>query len=239
MLHKVVLFIIISNLYISRTTASMPPDSESNSENVYDKIDDSASTSSQPPKRKQIKYDKNRDHANEVLEVIKRSIQERELTERRLDEDEDRQFLLSLLADLKRLNPGKKMDVKLEMMQALKKASMSAPLTAPAPQSLAMPPAPYLYPPNTRAMFHQPDLSACSPHMHPTSSFSHFQQPMNYHQQKNDSFYTQPQPNLQDLPITPSSPASSPAISPGLLSPASSCNSQASEVIDLLSSYDE
>lgn len=59
--------------------------------------------------------------------MLKESIRRRDENELKLGQNEDRHFLLSLLADFQRIPIEKKMDVKLAIMQAIKVATTPTP----------------------------------------------------------------------------------------------------------------
>lgn len=85
--------------------------------------DDNEVTISSTPVSKKRKHTST-DHSSEIVQVIKASLDQRQKNENLLDKDEDRHFLLSLLADFKRVPVEKKLDVKLAIIQSIKSATL-------------------------------------------------------------------------------------------------------------------
>lgn len=74
------------------------------------------------PKRKKMNPHSLENNDGEIAKLLKESISQRDTHEKCLEDDDDRHFLLSLLGDFKRLPIEKKLDVKIEVIRAIRAA---------------------------------------------------------------------------------------------------------------------
>lgn len=181
---------------------------------------DQQSTSGEPQSKRKCSRSKTKDPNSEVLEIIKDSLKARQLNETRLNEDDDRNFLLSLVGDLKKVDPERKMSVKLQIMQVINQGIAPTPTPAYSsyypPQSFpTAPPVHHSYYPTglqQTPSYRQPVNPPIQPQMSPVPGSSAIQSPVS--QETGDSLSMR---------------------SPGM----SSCTSNESQIYDLLEGYNE